>query len=602
MVALTSWSYPLHSLISQEQLSSLIAFSCQHLSPPSSSKTPGSLEWGQRAVQCLLIDIIHHGEIKPYFESLNKPYLHGEAIHGEAIFEEKSSPTSSTLTKSPDEEKKEVEKVPTHDEQELKRMDKMFNKAPIELPQILLSCGEVEIPLNRRTWKGRKGMEELKKLAEKEKNKLQEEKEKIVKEEGSKQPVIPEETQEVKGEAKATDEGVVGEAKESSSVKGEATSPIQEEAKEKETKVVKTKDVHSVGGLKVSDLKRYLRLTYLQGDFEHMVDFPPPEKHSYGIAMHNPIPSSIIPHSYSSFIISNSFDYRVNSSLEISAELELQQLAKKVYESVLHSLLHARPTPDPTRETWSGEMSPVIMGKDDILLGGDEMAPFAVSTDLLTHSIEQLLTRALTPQSNLDLVSVMEFCNDINSLLPISSPLLPKPSSGYRYFDAPASIAASHGSTMKFKGVGKPWEHLYPFIVAPISSKMILSLVSDCLLKTQAPSSKMWLIGISLLRASIRYLWFFVHEMKTPVDIDYHQMLAVFVKLFSSRLEAIEMGDIKMNHLLIDLAHIKFVRKGENGDVILHGIYHHMELLTKLIEKRFVTMALVSFLGIILLP
>ena len=55
----------------------------------------------------------------------------------------------------------------------------MFNKVPLEFPQILLSCGEVEIPLNRRTWKGRGGLEEMKRQAHKEKNsKLHEAREK----------------------------------------------------------------------------------------------------------------------------------------------------------------------------------------------------------------------------------------------------------------------------------------------------------------------------------------------------------------------------------------------------------------------------------------
>ena len=247
-------------------------------------------------------------------------------------------------------------------------------------------------------------------------------------------------------------------------------------------------------------------LTYLQGDFEHMVDFPPPEKHSYGVAMHNPPPTSLVQLPYNSFIISNSIDYRIFSSHEISSELELQQLAKKVYESVLHSLLHARPTPDTIADTLSGELSPVDE-KGDFLEGDEHEGPFAVSTSMLTSAIEQLLEKARVPQSNLDLVSILEFCNDLNSLLPISSP--PDPKEGAtKQLEPPASAPSLPPRGVKPTAGSKQesTENQYPFTVAPVCSRRILSLLLSCLSSTQNPSSKMWQVSISLLHLSLIHI------------------------------------------------------------------------------------------------
>ena len=486
--------------------------------------------------------------------------------------------TTSSLNKSAADEEKNEDKLPPHDEQELKRMGQMFDKAPLEFPQILLSCGEVEIPLNRRTWKGRKGMEVLKKQREKEKKKLQEAKEK---QGGATIATIPEESQDGSaakdGEARVATEGT-----EDSTKKDEKPAALRQEAEE--NKVVKVKDPESVGGVSVSDLKRYLRQTYLQGDFEHMVDFPPPEKHSYGLAMHNPLPPSLTPSPYLSYIISNCVDYRVLSSLEISAELELQLLAKKVYESVLHSLLHARPTPDQVTEALSGELSPEE--EKGMFLESDESDPFAASTSMLTQAIEQLLQKALTPQSNLDLVSVLEFCNDLNSLLPVSSPLLPKP---HKYSkDLSGKLSEP---TLPPRGVqltiwnkqGMPASD-YPFTVPPVCSKEILSLLLNCLSNTQTPSSRMWQIGLSILHTSLRYLWYFVAEKKGAIDVDYDKLLSVFVKLFSSRVDAVELREANLNHLLMDIVEMKLERG--HGKGAWYGIGLLLELLISILDKR----------------
>ena len=493
-----------------------------------------------------------------------------KSLNGKMDIGEKATSSASLSKSASVDEDKDEDKLPPDDEQELQRMGKMFDKAPLEVPQILLSCGEVEIPLNRRTWKGRKGLEEMKKQREKEKKKLQEDKAK--KETGTaKIATIPEE----KSAATKDDEATK-----------KAEKATQEKEAEETTKVVKAKDPESVGGISVADLKRYLRQTYLQGDFEHMVDFPPPEKHSYGLALHNPLPPSCAPSPYLSYIISNCIDYRVLSSLEVSAELELQLLARKVYESVLHSLLHARPTPDPVAEALSGELSPEE--EKGMFLESDESDPFAASTNMLTQAIEQLLERALTPQSNLDLVSVLEFCNDLNSLLPVSSPLLPKrphkQGSGGKQSETTASLPPLRGVQLTIKNKQGMPDSDYAFTVPPVCSKEILSLLLNCLANTQTPSSKMWQIGLSVLHTSLRYLWYFVAEKKGAIDVDYDKLLAVFVKLFSSRVDAVELREANLTQLLTDIMVIKLERG--HGKGAWYGIGLLLELLITILDKR----------------
>ena len=357
---------------------------------------------------------------------------------------------------------------------------------------------------------------------------------------------------------------------------------------------MKARDVETIGGINITDLKRYLRLTYLQGDFEHMVDFPPPEKHSYGVAMHNPLPVSLVQPPYASYIISNSFDYRIHSSLEISAELELQQLAKRVYESVLHSLLHARPTPDSANETLSGQVSPVMGVEKDVLVEDREVEePFAVSINMLTQAIEQLLAKALTPQSNLDLVSVLEFSNDLNSLLPVYSSLVPRRLLEEQVAkklppDTPGPPTFPQlGLQLAYdsKLGGEHEDYIFPFTVAPVTSKKILSLLLDYLLNTQTPSAKMWRISISVMRMALRYLWYFDSAKKVPIDVDYEKLLAVFMKLFLSRIDAVELRESNLTQLLYDIIITKFDR-GKGCEESWYGTHLLFDLTVRMLEKR----------------
>ena len=75
----------------------------------------------------------------------------------------------------------------------------MFNKALLEFPRILLSCGEVEIPLNRQMWKERRGLEEMKRQEDKEKKKKKKLHKGQGKEEGSESELLPNPEESLKG-------------------------------------------------------------------------------------------------------------------------------------------------------------------------------------------------------------------------------------------------------------------------------------------------------------------------------------------------------------------------------------------------------------------
>ena len=84
LVSSTKWSYPLHTLISQQELHQLLAYSTsssQHTTPSSSSSASSSsssslhgrgptagLEWRRRTLQNLCMSVLHHGEVRPCLE------------------------------------------------------------------------------------------------------------------------------------------------------------------------------------------------------------------------------------------------------------------------------------------------------------------------------------------------------------------------------------------------------------------------------------------------------------------------------------------------------------------------------------------------------
>ena len=81
-MSLSGHRLTLRSLLTQEQLERLLAFCCQRIYGNSGQGLEGSLQWGQRALQCLLINTLYHGEIAPYLKDLAETETEDEVMEG----------------------------------------------------------------------------------------------------------------------------------------------------------------------------------------------------------------------------------------------------------------------------------------------------------------------------------------------------------------------------------------------------------------------------------------------------------------------------------------------------------------------------------------
>ena len=66
--------------------------------------------------------------------------------------------------------------------------------------------------------------------------------------------------------------------------------------------------------------------------------------------------------------------------------------------------------------------------------------------------------------------------------------------------------------------------------------------------------------------------------------MDYDKLLAVFVKLFSSRVDAVELREANLTQLLTDIMVIKLERG--HGKGAWYGIGLLLELLITILDKR----------------
>ena len=229
---------------------------------------------------------------------------------------------------------------------------------------------------------------------------------------------------------------------------------------------------------------------------------------------------------YQSFIISNTIDSRLLHSTELPAELALQCTARKVYESVLVALMNARPIPPGDLGVKGEEMSP-------------DQEPNASSGEMLCKSIEQLLEKAMSPQSNIDLVSVLEFWNELNSV---------SESSGRR----------GDGNKMT-PPLAEKKERLNTCGL-PLCSKHMLQLLLDNLLAPSPPCSRMWQLGLSLIHTAV--------GQSQGYTVDSDQLLDVLVKLFSGGEQVSGTDSIQASSVstfLVDLVPLCVGRSGLDG-------------------------------------
>ena len=173
---------------------------------------------------------------------------------------------------------------------------------------------------------------------------------------------------------------------------------------------------------------------------------------------------------YVSFIISNTVETRLLCSCQLSPELQLQAFSQAVYESILSSLINARPRGSKT-------LTPLVVG--EVLRLGKH--PFEKTITFLLNSIEHLLEQAREPHSNIDLVATLQFWEELSCLFP-----------------AEKSV---------FTNIGNSEERLFfpvnKDFVPPLSSKVVVIMLLESLLDTSSKSSKLWQLSICLMHTSL---------------------------------------------------------------------------------------------------
>ena len=207
---------------------------------------------------------------------------------------------------------------------------------------------------------------------------------------------------------------------------------------------------------------------------------------------------------YQSFIISSTVDSRLLCSTELPAELELQCVAKKVYEAVLVALLNTRPN------LLEPALQPAF--SEDVQHKREPTA--AVSAAMLCQSLEGLLERSLQPQSDVDIIATLELWSQLNSLAPTRE--------------------QEEKQSSTTKDDARP--PLPPSVSGlPILSRKAVTLLLESLLSEHSQSAKVWQLGITLLHTVMR------EREANLASSRHHEILGdgcllsrVLVKLFSS--------------------------------------------------------------------
>ena len=308
------------------------------------------------------------------------------------------------------------------------------------------------------------------------------------------------------------------------SVQVHITEDTESKEKTTESESESKKGEHKTEKIKETPIKVFssgvARKEYSKGDYSSLVGFPPKVRTPGGISRTDTGATTSIQGQqlrYQAFIISSSVDHRLLSSCQLSAELKLQSLAQNIYESILSSLMNAKPA-----RPLVG-LNNLAQSLDQAVFDGDR--PFGKTTDLLVHSIESLLESAKQPRSNVNLVTVFEFWNELNSLVPMSSSRMAearkresKENGKKKRTSAFTKVAktASHSPTVFTQTVDCGNKDTIP----PLCSKLTFDLLLDTLLETSSTSPKLWQLGVTLTNTSIRYMAYFSLTEERWIDCE----------------------------------------------------------------------------------
>lgn len=290
------------------------------------------------------------------------------------------------------------------------------------------------------------------------------------------------------------------------------------------------------------------------------------------------------PLSYQSFIISNAVDARLSHSLELPAELTLQCMARTVYKSVLMAVLNSRPL-QVGAPPYLGEGEKEESQRHDI---PQELS----SAAMLCHSIEQLLERAALVHSDIDIVSLLELWNELNSVIEEPVADTDEPAGNGGCATAPllgeepgTETEAVQEKRNRFRG---DRDDSSPTSLAglPICTKKVMNLLLDILLSSSSPTSpsssspKTWQLGVVLLHTAVK------HHRGREVPVNWEKLLAVFVALFTTASTA-GIQDELVSSLLFELVPARVERNQLDGmdREVRRGIHLLLEVLITVLEK-----------------
>lgn len=251
---------------------------------------------------------------------------------------------------------------------------------------------------------------------------------------------------------------------------------------------------------------------------------------------------------YMSFIISNTVETRLLCSCQLSPELQLQAFSQVVYESILSSLINARPRGSTT-------LTPRVVG--EIL--PPRKYPFEKTMTFLLNSIEHLLEQAREPHSNIDLVATLQFWEELSSLFPAEKTVFKNVGSGEERFFFP---------------INKDF-------VPPLSSNVVFIMLLDSLIGTSSKSSKLWQLSICLMHTSLIELviraprrWW---ERDPRVQVKFRQVL---LKMLSIPFTAQDIDKEIVEAFLRCVCSIPF--RNRQNDGMWHGSNFLLDILIQL--------------------
>lgn len=312
---------------------------------------------------------------------------------------------------------------------------------------------------------------------------------------------------------------------------------------------------------------------YCKGDYSSLVGFPPKIRIPGGISRLESTASESTQGQqsrYNSFIISSTVDYRLLSSCQLSAELRLQTIAQSVYDSILNSLIHARPGPS------SSGLGQPVHRTDQVVF--DRGMPFGKTTELFVRSIESLLEKAKLAHSNVSLIAVFEFWNELNSLVPISSP-----ETAMKYKAKNKKDSFSHSSPKEKETVVTECSSCSSVdIIPPLCSRKTLNLLLDTLLETSSTSPKLWQLGLTLTNMSIKFITYFPPSEESVIDYE-HKLSSVLVKLFSLNFVGAKIDGEVLKSLFETICSVQFQNEGTGGP--WSGVNFLLDILVTLLRK-----------------